>query len=103
MRFYPQYSPNLIFKHLRSTLAITDRRVVVQSPSTIFDIFPVDMSETTSPLHAVADVSAGDHQSTRKIAMGAVATIMALLSLITGFAGGPLAPCSPSSSESWPR
>lgn len=84
VRLSETFSPNVILKHLTVTLTVTDRRVIVRQPNTIFGLIPLGYLESTSGLHHIAGVTAGESFSTRRVLYGAAAIIFGLFALLGG-------------------
>ncbi|NIL82505.1 variant leucine-rich repeat-containing protein [Rhodococcoides kroppenstedtii] len=77
-RFSEQFSPNIILTQFKTTMVITDRRVIVRQPNAIFGIIPRGYNEQTSPLRHVSQINAGESFSTRKLIQGGIGVIMGL-------------------------
>lgn len=90
LRFSTLFSPHLILSHLKVTLVVTDRRVVVRRPNTIFGAIPLGFIEKSTPIRHVSQVTVGEEVSTKKLLYGIGAVLSGLLSLFGGaFAAGP--------------
>lgn len=83
VRYQAYFSPNLILKHLKVELMLTDKRVVVRSPNTIFGLIPLGYLERSAPLDKVAEVAAGESVSTRKLVYGGLAALFGLLTFVS--------------------
>lgn len=59
-----QFTPRLILVHLKTTMVLTDQRLVVSRPMTIFWVFPHGYSVISAPLWEITDVSCGDRRET---------------------------------------
>ncbi|MBY6368135.1 variant leucine-rich repeat-containing protein [Rhodococcoides corynebacterioides] len=77
-RFSEEFSPNIILTQFKTTMVITDRRVIVRQPNAIFGIIPRGYNEQTSPLRHVSQINAGESFSTRKLIQGGLGVIMGL-------------------------
>ncbi|MDV7198341.1 hypothetical protein R4172_12290 [Rhodococcus kroppenstedtii] len=77
-RFSEEFSPNMILTQFKTTMVITDRRVIVRQPNAIFGIIPRGYNEQTSPLRHVSQINAGESFSTRKLIQGGLGVIMGL-------------------------
>jgi hypothetical protein len=74
-----QFSPHTILTQLKVTLVVTNRRVIVHRPNTLFGIFQCGYVERFSSLAKVAEVTSGDQLSSRKIASGVVCALLAIM------------------------
>lgn len=87
------FSPRLILKHLKVTVILTNRRVYMSEPHTLFGVIPHGGYANSVPLDAVSDVSVGNETSTRRMMTGGVAMVFglffALIGLQFGRASGP--------------
>ncbi|MEV6554992.1 hypothetical protein AB0M22_04690 [Nocardia sp. NPDC051756] len=81
LRLSTQFSPFLILTHLKITLAVTDRRVVVRRPNTIFAVIPRGFFEQATPLTQVSEIAAGEAVSTPHLFFGTGSLLAGLLSL----------------------
>ncbi|MDI9914320.1 hypothetical protein [Rhodococcus sp. IEGM 1379] len=82
VRFSEQFCPNMILTHLTTTVTLTDKRIIVRRPNTLFGIIPMGYNEHASPISHIAQVSAGESFSTKLIGAGTVFLIWALMSFI---------------------
>ena len=55
VRFQTQFTPHVIFSHLKTTVTITDRRVVVHHPNQLFGVIPSGYLQEEIPLRHVAN------------------------------------------------
>ncbi|QBS40225.1 hypothetical protein [Nocardia sp. CS682] len=83
LRLSTQFSPHLILSHLKVGLVVTDRRVVVHRPNTIFAVIPRGSLEQATPLGKVSEIAVGEAVSTRHLVFGAGSLLVALLSLFS--------------------
>lgn len=81
LRLSTQFSPYLILTHLKITLVVTDRRVVVRRPNTIFAVIPRGFLEQATPLTRVSEIAAGEAVSTPHLFFGTGSLLAGLLSL----------------------
>ncbi|WP_107658208.1 variant leucine-rich repeat-containing protein [Nocardia suismassiliense] len=96
LRLSTHFSPHLILSHLKVGLVVTDRRVVVHRPNTIFAVIPHGSLEQATPLGKVSEIAVGEAVSTRHLVYGAGSLLVALLALfsapaisgVTGFVLG---------------
>lgn len=51
------FSPNLLLFWMKTSLSITNRRVVARHPNTIFGVIPLGYNETSMPISAIAQVN----------------------------------------------
>lgn len=93
-RFSAEFSPNLILTHLRVAVVLTDRRVIVRRPNTIFGLVPLGYLEQSSPIEHISEFDAGERISTKHLFYGAGAALFGLLSIFAG-ALGPMALSAP--------
>lgn len=84
VRYHAALTPRLILKHLKTTLVVTDRRVIVQEPNTLFGLIPMGHLEQSAPLSSVVTVNDGEHTSSRNLLFGSISAFMALYLLIGG-------------------
>lgn len=80
---HSNFTPYLIRAHLKTTVILTDRRVVMTKPGTIFWFIPHGYTTHTTPLEAVSDVACGDGRQSG--AFGGMATMTALVFLAVLF------------------
>lgn len=84
VRFSDQFSPNMILTHLKVSVVLTDQRVIVRRPNTLFGIIPKGYSESSSPLRHISQVSAGEFFSSRFLIYAAVLILTGLSALFGG-------------------
>ncbi|NMM88184.1 hypothetical protein B2J88_28145 [Rhodococcus sp. SRB_17] len=82
VRFSEQFCPNMILTHLTTTVTLTDKRIIVRRPNTLFGIIPMGYNEHSSPIGHIAQVSAGESFSSKMLAGGAMSTLFALYAFI---------------------
>lgn len=58
------FTPRLILTYLKTTMILTNRRVVVSSPNTLFGFIPHGYSVHAAPLETVTDVACGNGRET---------------------------------------
>lgn len=75
------FSPHLLLTHLKVSLVVTNRRVIVQEPHTLFGVIAHGYAEHSSRHEVIAEVVAGDRLSSRKFVWGAGAALFALYAL----------------------
>ncbi|MFW0874787.1 hypothetical protein [Rhodococcoides corynebacterioides] len=89
--FSEQFSPNMFLTQFKTTMVITDRRVIVRRPNALFGVIPMGYNEETSPLRHISQVNAGESFSTRHMLYGGLAIVLGLINLGGGgsmFGGG---------------
>ncbi len=87
IRHQAQFSPNLILTHLKTTLVVTDRRVIVNHPNTVFGVFPKGYTESTSALSDISEVTTGEIHSGREMTYGVGACLVGVMMLFLGIMG----------------
>lgn len=85
---HSEFSPNLILKHLKVTMILTNQRVYLHEPHTVLGFIPFGGRQQSVPLECVSDVSSGEHTSSSRAMMGAGAAIFGVLMLLGGAIGG---------------
>ncbi|MGC4934450.1 hypothetical protein ACLQ3C_12285 [Gordonia sp. DT30] len=80
--YQTKFSPRLILKHLKVTVTLTDERVHISEPHTLFAIFPHGGYCNSVPLHAISDVAAGNTASSRAIMWGTLSIILGFVTLV---------------------
>lgn len=58
------FTPHLILTYLKTTVILTNRRLVVSSPNTIFGLIPHGYSVHTAPIESITDVAYGNGRET---------------------------------------
>lgn len=81
------FTPNLIFKHLRTTIVVTDCRVIVQSPHVLFGVIPFGESVASAPLEEIEQVRHGNLVNPRSLRIGVALLLCALLFFLLGVTG----------------
>ncbi|KAA8884959.1 hypothetical protein F3087_31870 [Nocardia colli] len=81
LRLSTRFSPYVILTHLTITLVVTDRRVVVRRPNTIFAVIPRGFLEQATPLAQVSEIATGAAVSTPHLFFGTGSLLAGLLSL----------------------
>ena len=61
--------------HLKTTVTVTDRRVIVHRPQTIFGFIERGYLLEETPLRHVTEVTSGNTTSTRHITYGSAAVL----------------------------
>ena len=77
------FSPPLFF--LRTSVALTDRRVVASSPNVVLGLFPAGANTVTFPLNQVASSQVGNSYGVGSVVVGLILAVVGLL-LLTGVA-----------------
>lgn len=89
IRYSAQFSPNLLFTHLKTSVVITETRVIVRRPNTIFAIVPMGYIEHTSPIQHISQLSAGEALSSRRVTAGVIAMLLALYAFVVAVSTFP--------------
>lgn len=84
VHYHAQFSPRLILKHIKTTVTLTNRRVIVHEPHVIFGFFEHGHFLGEIPLRHVAAISTGNTTSSRRIMWGTFAILLGLLVLGSG-------------------
>ncbi|MEU7138559.1 hypothetical protein ABZ942_03825 [Nocardia sp. NPDC046473] len=87
LRLSTQFSPYLILNHLKIAVIVTDRRVVVRKPNTIFAVIPRGYLEQATPLAQVSEIAVGEAVSTPRLTFGTGSSLAGFLSLFGVLAG----------------
>ena len=69
-----QFTPSAVTPHLKTTVTVTDRRVIVHRPQTISDSSNAAIYWKRLPWH-VTEVTSGNTTSTRHITYGSAAVL----------------------------
>ncbi|GAB2659667.1 hypothetical protein GCM10027169_23380 [Gordonia jinhuaensis] len=88
VRYQGQFTPHMIRAHMKTTVTITDRRVVVNKPHMLFGLIPHGYLEAESPLRHISQLSVGHHTSGRRLVLGVVLGLCALSALWQAVADG---------------
>lgn len=81
------FSPHLILQHLRTRVLLTDRRVIVQWPHTLFGVIPLGYACGSAPLDAINQVNHGHMMRSGRVLAGASALAAGVLTLFAGSQG----------------
>ncbi len=79
------FSPKILFPHLQTLVLLTDQRVVIRHPHTIFGMIPLGYWETSAKLSAVSTIGAGTRVRTERLLMGAVGVLFGAFQLFSSF------------------
>jgi len=82
------FSPHLILQHLRTRVLLTDRRVIVQWPHTLFGIIPMGYACGSAPLDAVDQINHGHMMRSGRVLGGIAALLFGLYMLVVPMGGG---------------
>lgn len=82
IRFSDHFCPNMILTHLTTTVVLTDKRIIVRRPNTLFGIIPVGYNEHSTPVGQIAQISAGESFSSKLIAAAAGCLLVALYGFV---------------------
>lgn len=83
IRFEQRFTPRMFLTHLKTTVVVTDRRVLVYHPRVIFGVVEHGYAKGEIPLRHVAQISSGTTTSTGRI-LGAIGCLVLALGLFTG-------------------
>ncbi len=89
VRYHGRFTPHLILTHIKTTVTITDRRVIVHDPHLLFGFIPHGYIQHEAPLRHVSQISSGNATSGRHIFYGVGLVFLALWMFTTDFLGGP--------------
>ncbi|MEI2775072.1 MAG: hypothetical protein V9G19_03685 [Tetrasphaera sp.] len=70
------FAPRLLAPHLLTLLTVTDKRIVVRHPNTIFGIFPLGYVVSSAPHSSVEQITSGMHLRSRNILIGCSALLV---------------------------
>ena len=76
------FSPLLFF--LRTSIALTDRRVVANSPNVILGVIPAGSNSVTYPLNQVASSQVGNSYSVGAVIVGLILALIGLVGMFSG-------------------
>ena len=79
------FSPLLFF--LRTSIALTDRRVVASSPNVILGVIPAGSNAVTYPLNQVASSQVGNSYSAGAVIIGLILFLIGLVGIFSGTGG----------------
>ncbi|GAC56527.1 hypothetical protein GOHSU_08_00550 [Gordonia hirsuta DSM 44140 = NBRC 16056] len=80
---HQDFTPRLILTYLKTTMILTNRRLVVSSPNTIFGIIPHGYSIHSAPIETITDAGCGNGRQTGAISM--VGSLFAVLLVVGAF------------------
>lgn len=80
------FHPNLLMRHLDESLVVTDKRVVVRVPRTVFVFFVLGYFERSVTWDNVDSVIAGRRVRSGRLAIGVFVLLFALLSMLSTLA-----------------
>lgn len=86
------FHPRFILRHLDESIVVTDKRVIVRKPNTIFAIIKLGYNELSAPLDALDTITSGRQTSTRKLVAGIVAALFALSGFVQAVIAMQFAP-----------
>ncbi|UEA57821.1 hypothetical protein LK459_14530 [Gordonia otitidis] len=88
VQFHAQFSPRLILKHIKTTVTVTNRRVVVHEPHVIFGFIEHGHYLGEIPLRHVAQISTGNTTSSRRLMIGTACVLLGVVFFMSGLALG---------------
>lgn len=84
VEYHAQFSPRLLLKHIKTTVTLTNRRVIVHEPHVIFGFIEHGHFLGEIPLRHVAQISTGNTTSSRRVMWGTILLIAGLSCLVGG-------------------
>lgn len=78
------FTPRQILAHLKTHVVLTDQRVLVSDPNTIFGIIPLGYHTSSAPHAAVDQVNHGTRVVSSRVLLGAGLVLYLLFNLVTG-------------------
>ncbi len=72
-----RFAPRLWAPHLESAVTVTDKRVIVRHPQTIFALFPFGYFVSSSPHSSIEQVDSGMRVDTRRVLVGTTLLLLA--------------------------
>lgn len=84
VRYEASFTPHLILKHIKTTLVVTDRRVLVHHPHVIFGFIEHGYAKREIPLRHVSLVAAGTRTSTSEVIKAVVAALVGFVVITSG-------------------
>ncbi|GAA1908489.1 MAG: hypothetical protein INR72_02920 [Williamsia herbipolensis] len=88
VRFEQQFTPRMFLSHIKTTVVVTDRRVMVHTPHVIFGFIEHGYIKREIPLRHVSQISSGTATSTSRIVYAVGCALFALMLFSGGFASG---------------
>ena len=81
---WAEFHPHLVFKHLDQSIVVTDKRVVVRVPRTVFSVFILGYLERSVTWDNVDTVVSGRGVDTKRLVVGSIMLMFALMLLVSG-------------------
>ncbi|MDI9602983.1 MAG: zinc-ribbon domain-containing protein [Acidobacteriota bacterium] len=81
------FAPKLLAPHLLTYLTVTDKRVIVRHPNTIFGFVPLGYFMSSAPHSSVQQVDSGMNMRSTKVLGGGAALLMGLWFIFSAFGG----------------
>lgn len=72
------FSPNIVLSWLKTTIVVTNRRIVYKQPNTLAGIIPLGYAESSMPIGAVAGVSVNVKFKALRAILGAFVALVSL-------------------------
>lgn len=79
-----EFSPRLILRHLKVTMILSNQRLYVTEPHTLFMFIPHGYYTHTAPLECISDVQAGNQLNSKRATFGGFMCLLAFMSLFVG-------------------
>jgi hypothetical protein len=81
------FAPKLLAPHLLTYLTVTDKRIIVRHPNTIFGFVPLGYFMSSAPHSSVEQVDSGMNMHSTKVLGGGAALLSGLWLILTSFGG----------------
>lgn len=82
---WAEFHPHLVFKHLDQSIVVTDKRVVVRVPRTVFSVFILGYFERSVTWDNVDTVVSGRGVDSKRLIMGSIVLAFALMFFVSGW------------------
>ncbi|PAY21812.1 hypothetical protein CEY15_16805 [Dietzia natronolimnaea] len=80
-----EFHPRLVFKHLDQSIVVTDKRVVVRVPRTVFSVFILGYFERSVTWDNVDTVVSGRGVDSKRLVVGSIILLFALMFFFSGW------------------
>lgn len=82
------FRPNLVLFWLRTTMTVTNKRLVVKFPNTVLGVIPLGFEERSMPMGAIAGLTTSLRVRLGRLIVGAVLGIVCLVWLFSAVSAG---------------